>query len=45
MLMNKKRFKNEGMTLPELILSVLMLSAFTAVFAVVTHFLKIFSTS
>ena len=36
--MNKKRFKNEGMTLPELILAVLMLSAFTAVFAVVTQF-------
>ena len=36
--MNKKRLKNEGMTLPELILSVLMLSAFTAVFAVVTQF-------
>jgi len=36
--MNKKRLKNEGMTLPELILSVLMLTAFTAVFAVVTQF-------
>ena len=36
--MNKKRFKNEGMTLPELILAVLMLSAFSAVFAVVTQF-------
>ena len=36
--MNKEKVKNEGMTLPELILSVLMLSAFTAVFAVVTQF-------
>ena len=36
--MNKKIIKNEGMTLPELILSVLMLSAFTAVFVVVTQF-------
>ena len=36
--MNKKRLKNEGMTLPELILSFLMLTAFTAVFAVVTQF-------
>ena len=36
--MNKEKLKNEGMTLPELILSVLMLTAFTAVFAVVTQF-------
>ena len=36
--MNKKKLRNEGMTLPEVILSVLMLSAFTAVFAVVTQF-------
>ncbi len=36
--MNKKKMDNRGMTLPELILSVLMLSAFTAVFAVVTQF-------
>ena len=36
--MNKKRLRNEGMTLPEVIVSVLMLSAFTAVFAVVTQF-------
>ena len=36
--MNNKRLKNEGMSLPELILSVFMLSAFTAVFVVVTQF-------
>ena len=36
--MNKKKLENMGMTLPELMLSVLMLSAFTAVFAVVTQF-------
>ena len=36
--MNTKSFKNKGMTLPELILSVLMLSAFTAVFVIVTRF-------
>ena len=36
--MKKKSFTNKGMTLPELIVATLMLSAFTAVFLVVAEF-------
>ena len=36
--MNHKKTKNEGMTLPELILAILMLSAFTAVTVMVIQF-------
>ena len=37
-MMDKANFKNKGMTLPELILAIFMLGAFTAVFVVVTQF-------
>ena len=36
--MNHKKVNNKGMTLPELILAILMLSAFTAVTVLVTEF-------
>ena len=40
--MNYKNTKNTGMTLPELILAVLMLSSFTAVTVMVTQFISRF---
>ena len=36
--MNKKKLKSEGMTLPELVLAVLMLSAFTGITVMVTTY-------
>ena len=36
--MNKKKLKNEGMTLPELVLAVLLLAAFTGITVMVTTY-------
>ena len=36
--MNNKKFKNEGMTLPELVLAIMMLTSFTAITIMVTEF-------
>ena len=36
--MNKKKFKRDGMTLPELVLAVLMLAAFTGITVMVTTY-------
>ena len=36
--MNYEKIKNKGMTLPELVLAILMLTAFTAVTVLVTEF-------
>ena len=36
--MNKKKLNSEGMTLPELVLSVLMLAAFTGITVMVTAY-------
>ena len=36
--MNNEKIKNEGMTLPELVLAVLMLTAFTGITVMVTTF-------
>ena len=37
-MMNKKKLKNEGMTLPELVLAVLLLAAFTGITVMVTTY-------
>ena len=36
--MNNKKFKNKGMTLPELVLAIMMLTSFTAITIMVTEF-------
>ncbi len=40
--MNNKKIENKGMTTPELVLAIMMLSAFTGVFVLVTQFIASF---